>query len=356
MTLERLEFSHVRNLRPQSFQAHPRINVLYGDNGSGKTSVLESLHLLGLGRSFRSGKIRRLINDEASECLVLGRFDGHSAGIRKRADGSTELRLDGRSDVTVAELAQHLPLQLLNPETMDLLDGGSKERRALLDWGVFHVEHRFYPLWQRYQRALKQRNSALRSGSIGRLEIAPWHRELAESGEALHAFRAAYMEAWKPFLGACFQTFLPSLKLSVEYAAGWDVEHPLAGLLDESWLRDQERGHTQIGPHRADLRVKVGSVVADEVLSRGQKKLAVCALKLAQVARLKAAGMSCTLLVDDLASELDAGARERLCRYLVELDVQVFITCIEPGPVVAALGGNGFKMFHVEHGTVVEQA
>lgn len=356
MTIQRLEFSHVRNLRPQSFLPHPFINVLFGDNGSGKTSVLESLHLLGLGRSFRSGKIRRLINDDASECLVVAQFDGHGAGIRKLADGSSELRLDGRSDVTLAELAQALPLQLLNPEVMDLLDGGSKERRALLDWGVFHVEHRFFPLWQRYQRALKQRNSALRNASMAGLDISPWHHELAESAEALHGFREAYMQSLAPHVQACFARFLPGLKLVLEYHPGWSRETSLFDQLNESWQRDRERGHTQVGPHRADLRIKVNGVVADEVLSRGQKKLTVCALKLAQVARLKEAGHDCTLLVDDLASELDGGARERLCAYLVELGMQVFITCIEPGPVVQALGQNAFKMFHVEHGTLVERA
>jgi DNA replication and repair protein RecF len=355
VSIERLEFSHVRNLRPQSFLPHPRINLLYGDNGSGKTSVLESLHLLGLGRSFRSGRIRRLINDEASECHVVALFDGgHGAGVRKLADGSSELRLDGRSDVTLAEVAQRLPLQLLNPEIMDLLDGGSKARRALLDWGVFHVEHRFFPLWQRYQRALKQRNSALRNGTIGRLDMRPWHVELDEAALGLHAMRQAYMESLQPHMRACFAGFLPDLDLSLEYHPGWDISESLLTLLDESRERDRGRGHTQVGPHRADLRIKVNGVVADEVLSRGQKKLTVCALKLAQVARLKATGHECLVLVDDLASELDGGARQRLCSYLVELGMQVFITCIDPATVVPALGGAGFKMFHVEHGTVLE--
>ncbi len=355
MTLTRLELSHIRNLRPLSFQPHPRINLLYGDNGSGKTSVLEAIHLLGLGRSFRSGRIRRLINDEQAECWVLGQTaQSQRLGIRKRADGTSELRINGHADVTVADLAHGLPLQLLNPEIMDLLDGGSKERRALLDWGVFHVEHGFYPLWQRYQRALKQRNSALRTASISRLDISPWHRELADSAEGLHSLRAAYVAAWQPYLLDYFSRFLPGLALSLEYQPGWDIEASLFDLLEAHWQRDQQRGHTQLGPHRADLRVKVAGVVADEVLSRGQKKMAVCAIKLAQVEYLKAQGLSCTLLVDDLASELDSGARDRLCKQLLALESQVFISCIDPETVIPALADGSYKMFHVEHGVIGE--
>jgi DNA replication and repair protein RecF len=357
MTIERLEFSQVRNLRPQSFLPHPRLNLLYGDNGSGKTSVLEALHLLGLGRSFRSGKIRRLINDSASECYVTALFlGGQRAGVRKLADSSSEMRLNGRSDVTVAELALQLPLQLLNPEVMDLLDGGSKPRRALLDWGVFHVEHRFFPLWQRYQRALKQRNSLLRNGTIKRSELRPWHVEMAEAASVIHEFRQTYVDGLQPHVQTCFKGFLPDLELELDYLPGWNVSEHLLQMLDETWERDIARGHTQLGPHRADLRIRVNGVVADEILSRGQKKLTVCALKLAQVARLRAAGHECTVLVDDLASELDSGARQRLCNYLVELGGQVFITCIEPATVVPALGGNPFKMFHVEHGELQEVA
>jgi DNA replication and repair protein RecF len=334
------------------------LNLLVGANGSGKTSVLEALHLLGLGRSFRAGRARRLVNDNESDCLVFAAFtDEGQAAIRRGANGETELRLDGRSQVALAELAQRLPLAILDPESMDLLDAGSKPRRAQLDWGVFHVEHRFYPAWLRYQRALKQRNSLLRSGTIGRLESAVWDRELTESAMLLHNFRNDYLARWQPLWLERIQGFLPEQELTLEYSAGWDVQEPLAELLAANWDKDQERGHTQLGPHRADLRVKRGTAPADEVLSRGQKKLVVCALKLSQVSLLQEQGKSCVLLVDDLASELDAEARRRLIAYLAASNAQVFITCIEPHAVKAALDAaeSGFKMFHVEHGVIREE-
>lgn len=357
MSIERLEFAHIRNLQPQVILPHSGVNVIYGDNGSGKTSVLEALYILGLGRSFRSGKIRRLINDSFDECRVIALFSGGKrAGIRKLTDGSSEMRVNGRSDVTVAELAAQFPLQLLNPESMDLLDSGSKARRALLDWGVFHVEHRFYANWQRYQRALKQRNSLLRNAIIKSSELRPWHVEMAEAAGFIHEFRQDYINSLQDFVESCFADFLPGLNIKLDYLPGWEVSDHLLTVLDESWERDRHRGHTQQGPHRADLRVRVNGVIADEILSRGQKKLTVCALKLAQVSRLRAEGQSCTILVDDLASELDSGARHRLCQYLVKLGSQVFITCIEPEAVVSALSGTPCKMFHVEHGVLQEAA
>lgn len=361
MTLSRLEIAHVRNLQSVSLLPHPRLNLLTGLNGSGKSSVLEAIHLLGLGRSFRSGRARRLVNDEQSACTVFAGFeDQGQAGIQRGANGDTALKLNGRAQVTMAELAQRLPLLLLDPESMDLLDAGSKPRRAQMDWGVFHVEHRFYPVWLRYQRALKQRNSLLRSGSMGRSESAPWDKELADSAALLHQLRQDYLQRWQPLWQARIQGFLPGMELALEYSPGWDVELSLAELLAQSWDRDVERGHTQVGPHRADLRVKLGTAPADELLSRGQKKLVVCALKLSQIELLREAGRSCVLLVDDLASELDAGARQRLIDYLAASGAQVFITAIEQeavAPLLLGIGliqGEGFKVFHVEHGTLRE--
>lgn len=355
MTLHRLEATGIRNLQPFAFDLSAGINLIFGANGSGKTSLLEAVHLLGLGRSFRTLRSRRLITDAVTECVVFGRFaDGHQAGVRKTASGDAEIRIDGRSNVTMAELAQLLPLQLLHPESMALLDEGAKERRAYIDWGVFHVEHTFYPVWARYQRALKQRNSLLRSDKIARLDTQPWDAELGRLAMALHGFREAYLAALQPVLTDWLTAFLPGVALELAYHPGWDASQPLAEILAASWDKDRERGHTLVGPHRADLRLKLGTAPADEVLSRGQKKMTVCALKLAQVALLRAqTGKRCTVLVDDLPSELDPMARVRLCQGLERLEAQVLITCIEPASVRGAFSAAP-TMFHVERGVIAE--
>lgn len=357
MTISRLEIANVRNLQSVSLLPHPQLNLFVGQNGSGKTSVLEALHLLGLGRSFRSGRVRRLINDDASACTVFAAFsEGGSAGIQRTSTGDSEFRLDGRANINLADIAHRLPLSLLDPASFAEMQEGSKPRRGQLDWGVFHVEHRFYPAWVRYQRALKQRNSLLRSGNIQPFESGVWDRELAESAALLHDFREAHFAAWRPVWEAVVAGFLPGFTLSLDYAPGWDVARPLDVLLAESWERDLERGHTQIGPHRADLRIKLGTAAADEVLSRGQLKLALCALKLSQITVLRDAGIRSLILIDDLASELDAGARSRLLAYLAGTGAQTFITAIEAEGLLPDLEARkqGFSMFHVEHGTIRE--
>lgn len=357
MTISRLEIANVRNLQSVSLLPHPLLNLFVGQNGSGKTSVLEALHLLGLGRSFRSGRVRRLINDEASACTVFAAFDeGGSAGIQRASNGESEFRLDGRANINLADIAHRLPLSLLDPASFAEMQEGSKPRRSQLDWGVFHVEHRFYPAWVRYQRALKQRNSLLRSGNIQPLEAGVWDRELAETATLLHSFRSTHLAVWQPVWQRVVAGFLPGFPLELDYVPGWDTEQSLVVLLAESWTRDQERGHTQIGPHRADLRIKLGSAPADELLSRGQLKLALCALKLSQITVLREVGIQSLILIDDLASELDAGARARLLAYLAGTGAQTFITAIEAEGLLEDLRQReqGFKMFHVEHGTIRE--
>lgn len=357
MTLSRLEIAHLRNLQSVAFSPHSHLNILHGANGSGKTSLLEAIHLLGTGRSFRVNRVRRLVMDGEESCTVFGAFaDGSRAGIACNAGGITEMRLNGQAADSLADLARALPLLLFDPVSLEIFDEGSKPRRAQLDWGLFHVEHGFYPAWRNYQRALKQRNSLLRSGSIGGLEARSWHAQMSESAALLHQLRSAFMARWQPHWDACLQAFLPGVPLSLDYAPGWDTAVPLEELLAESWSRDLEKGFTQQGPHRADLRIKAGTAPASEVLSRGQRKLAIFALKLSQLAVLEAVGQRCTLMIDDLASELDADARSRLLQHLMQSPSQVFITVIDPesvlGPVEAA--GQGYRMFHVEHGTLRE--
>ena len=347
MTISRLEIANVRNLQSVSLLPHPQLNLFVGQNGSGKTSVLEALHLLGLGRSFRSGRVRRLINDSASQCTVFVAFaEGGSAGIQRSVNGESQFRLDGRSKINLADIAHRLPLSLLDPASFGEMQEGSKPRRSQLDWGVFHVEHRFYPAWVRYQRALKQRNSLLRSGNIQPLESGAWDQELAESAALLHGFRQAHLSAWIPVWESVIQAFLPGFGLTLDYHPGWDTDQSLDALLADAWQRDLERGHTQVGPHRADLRIKLGTAPADEVLSRGQLKLALCALKLSQITVLRDQGIQSVILIDDLASELDAGARSRLLAYLAGTGAQTFITAIEAEGLLADLETGARKMHH----------
>lgn len=361
MALSRLTVTAVRNLHPVTLLPSPRINLLYGANGSGKTSVLEAIHLLALARSFRSTRLQPVIQYEQESCSVfaqLQREDGQlsSLGIARDRHSDLQIRIDGENVRSAAQLAQLLPLQLINPDSFRLLEGSPKIRRQFLDWGVFHVEPRFLSAWQRLQKALRQRNSWLRHGTLDRVSQAVWDRELCLASEEIDGYRRDYLQALKPVFEQTLAALLPLQDLTLSYFRGWDKERELQAVLDASLLRDRQLGHTQAGPQRADLRLRLAGHNAVDVLSRGQQKLVVCALRIAQGHLVnRARRKQCIYLVDDLPSELDEQHRHALCGLLQDLNCQVFITCVDH-----ELLRDGWRtdtpvaMFHVEHGRITQ--
>lgn len=361
MSLTRINFTAVRNLEPSTLLPSPRINILYGDNGSGKTSVLEGIHLLGLARSFRSARLLPVIQYEQQVCTLFGQVqlnDGRlsNLGVSRDRQGEFQIRIDGQNARSAAQLAETLPLQLINPDSFRLLEGSPKIRRQFLDWGVFHVEQRFLPAWQRLQKALMQRNSWLRRGTLDAVSQAAWDRELYLASDEIDSYRRSYIQQLKPVFERTLGELVELQGLTLSYYRGWDKERPLSEVLTSSLLRDQQIGHTQSGPQRADLRLRLGAHNAADILSRGQQKLVVCALRIAQGHLVDQAKRGqCIYLVDDLPSELDEQHRRALCRLLEDLNCQVFITCVDH-----ELLSDGWQtdtpvsMFHVEHGRITQ--
>ena len=361
MTLRRLDITAVRNLARVRLTELGRTNVFHGDNGSGKTSLLEGVHMLGMARSFRSGKIRSVITHGVDECAVYGEITGEGGavipvGVSRHRDGALEARLAGEPVQAAAELAEQLPLQVINAESFGLLLGAPLERRQFLDWGLFHVEHHFYTLWQQFQRALKQRNNLLRRARTPKDELAVWTREFCVAAEQVDQQRRKYFESLAPRFADNLRRLAPELKaVSLHYRRGWDKQMALAESLAAMEVTDREQGFTQAGPQRADLRVLTDGQSAAEVLSRGQQKLVVCALKLAQGQLLEEGKRrACVYLVDDLPAELDRRHCRLITEVLAELGSQVFITCVEPEELAGMWprGSEAPGMFHVEHGAV----
>lgn len=361
MSLTRVTVTAVRNLHPVTLSPSPRINILHGANGSGKTSFLEAVHLLGLARSFRSTRLTPVIQYEQPVCTVFGQVQladqrQSNLGISRDRHGEFQIRIDGQNARSAAQLAETLPLQLINPDSFRLLEGAPKIRRQFLDWGVFHVEPRFLPAWQRLQKALRQRNSWLRRGTLDAASQAAWDRELCLAGDEIDGYRRAYIQALKPVFERTLGELVELSGLTLSYYRGWDKERDLQEVLSASLVRDQQIGHTQAGPQRADLRLRLGAHNAADILSRGQQKLVVCALRIAQGYLVNHAKRGqCIYLVDDLPSELDEHHRRALCRLLEDLNCQVFITCVDH-----ELLREGWRtdtpvaMFHVEHGCITQ--
>ncbi|AZD58014.1 DNA recombination and repair protein RecF [Pseudomonas chlororaphis subsp. aurantiaca] len=216
--------------------------------------MLEAIHLLGLARSFRSARLLPVIQYEQLACTVFGQVElaegGHSSlGISRDRQGEFQIRIDGQNARSAAQLAEILPLQLINPDSFRLLEGAPKIRRQFLDWGVFHVEPRFMSTWQRLQKALRQRNSWLRHGTLDAASQAAWDRELCQASAEIDEYRRAYIKALKPVFERTLSELVELEGLTLSYYRGWDKERELSAVLATSLHRDQQMGHTQAGPN-----------------------------------------------------------------------------------------------------------
>ena len=362
MAIELLALQGLRNLTPISISPSSGVNLVYGLNGSGKTSLLESIYYLAYCKSFRTHKHKNLIQHDQQQftafCKVHGNNGIQQLGIERTLKGERRIKLNGDWMQSAAELAQLLPVQLLDPSMLKLLEGSPQLRREYLDWGVFHVEQNFISLWRQFKRAHQTRNALLRSGgncSIAERQI--WHESLAMLADQLNVMRQSYIKQLKPVFDRYINELNPNLNITMSFYQGWSKDREYIDVLNESWDSDLKQGFTQLGPQRADLKLKVANQPAVEVLSRGQQKMVVCALKLAQAEIYQQQSSSpCIFLVDDLSAELDINHRKALCTLLESLKCQVFVTAVEDTQMTDCWSvSSQVKVFHVEHGTLNQE-
>jgi len=356
MILTRLHVHHLRNLDANYLSFHEAFNFIIGRNGSGKTSLLEAVNFLFLGRSFRSHFAQSVIQAKRNSLTCFGElrtlYQQFSIGVEKSREGALICKKSGK-EVRISELAALLPLQVLTPDTFKILLSGSEERRKWLDWGVFHVKPCCARDFQRYQRLLKQRNALLKSNTIKPDHLRSWDIELAEVGSRIAELRSLYFESFKPFLVKLLIEFLPDIDICCQYQAGWSQEYSLQEALERSYPEDRKAGHTKVGPHRAEIAIRCGEYLASQVLSRGQLKLFVCALLIAQTQHLANDTSKRSLyLLDDLASELDEQNRMRILQKLADDKHQVVITSADKESWQLAYQKFSHTMFHVEHGQI----
>ena len=355
MLITRLNIERVRNLKAVALIGLQPFNVFYGENGSGKTSILEAIHLLATGRSFRTHIPKNYIQNNTQDAIVFAQSETEKIGMQKQLSGEQLIKVNGDHIATQGQLAKILPLQHLEPQSTDIIDYGAKPRRQMLDWLMFHVEPDFYPAWQFYARALKQRNSLLKSNRhLSLSDLEPWNKMLSDYGEILHSLRTAVVDKWKMYFLEDMKVLLPNLSIDMEYQAGFHSDTGLFNDLTNYHYKDLERGYTEYGPHRADIRLKTTFGDADVILSRGQKKLLIMALKLSQIAMLHSCNKETVVLLDDITAELDLTAQQRLIERLSQLGSQVFITTLESEAVKIHLHdlSISYQLFNVEDGQV----
>ncbi len=355
MGLTRLEVTNFRSFKQANLRPSRGLNVIAGANASGKTTLLEAIHTLGMGRSFRSGGSRQMVRYGTDGLIVHGRYCTESGvdialGVERTLSGR-RIKVNGKSCDGARALAEILPLQAIVPDTRYLFVHSAQSRRAIMDWGLFHVEPQFYPLWLCYRRALHQRNSALSDGARA---LEAWDHELASLGEKVHTLRQRYVDSLQSRVVAQASALLAEEGLELELRPGWASDQPLAHALIKDRERDRAHGYTHAGAHRADLKIRLNGLPLKEGASQGQQKLAIIALRLAQVELVRQQrGRRCLLLLDDVSGELDHEHRARLMAVAAALDAQAFVTITEPAELNTDVWQD-CKMFHVEHGQVRE--
>lgn len=376
MALVKLQTQHFRNLAPSPVEFSPSFNLLYGANGSGKSSVLEAIGYLGLGRSFRVSRHQAVVAHGQQKLTVFGALDhGLASGDAETNDGQlahrlgiardiqlkeTSLRVDGEAVRNLSSLAMHLPVSVIDPGVFDIVAGGPGKRRQFLDWLVFHVEPSFSSRWQQCQRVTSQRNQTLRNGRLDESLLRVWDAQYTALAESLSDARQQVFErfrqAFDRLLSEVDAGWTEGLKL--EFYPGWDRSQSLTEVLLKHREQEQRMGHTLYGPNRADIRLKFGGRPVAETFSRGQQKTLVILMKIAQGMVLSEQGKQVSFLLDDINAELDLRHRRMLAQKLQALRCQVFITSIEhpePEQLWADADAPDYRMFHVEHGKLMEE-
>lgn len=329
------------------------INFISGRNGSGKSTLLEAIYMLGRGRSYRTTKFGPVVQQgqKSVTLFAISELDRvYRIGLHK-SSAQTQIKVNGAHISRLSDIARIIPIQILTPLSHEILERGPEYRRRFLEWGVFHVEHAYFEILKKYLKALRQRNTLLRTDPQ---TVSSWNSIVGDLGEALNKVRERYFIMLKD----AFESELAALgitsEVNLQWRRGWDADKGLTEALKEKEPVDIKQGFTHAGPHRADLRISYDNRSAFSSISRGQQKMIISALHLAQASltQLKT-GKSPIMLFDDLVAELDKVNRAVLLNRIRQMGFQSFVTSTD---AIESLQGGGDTQITIDDGRVERQA
>lgn len=357
MHLNHLHLQGFRNLQAQKIEFLSGLNFFYGPNGAGKTSLLEAVHVLASGKSFRNGQLRHCVQQGHAGFLLQAGWTGtdgksNKAGVQWEK-GQWQRRFNAVTQEHHLRIARQLPCIALHPGTQQLIAGGPEGRRKLFNWLMFHVEPDFMPIWKRFSTAKSHRNVLLRQQRKG-WELDEWTRQYLQVAEQLHAVQKRVFQSFAGHLQNLLKQHPHLASVDIQFYPGWSKQEGLQACLQRSLARDLEQGHTQCGPHRMDLRLRIDNQDAREWLSRGQQKLMAYELVLAAIRDLSdELDQWPVLLLDDMQAELDEGNLQYLLQPIQQSGAQVLANGLEPG-LLKHLWSD-VALFHVKQGLIQRQ-
>ena len=332
MLVSSLYLENVRCIKKASIFLGERVNLFLGENGSGKSSLLESIHILATGKSFRTSKIdgvKKFDSDSFTISSIINR-NGFEKVIGYRKDKSNiDIRINAINVSKLSELVLNFSLIAFHSSSVFIIEGEPQYRRRYIDWWLFHSNTSFYPEWLRYQKLLKQRNSALRQSNSF---LHVWDEALAESGEIINSLRqSAIQMLMEEVCNVIYESDFQSLSgFSWQYNSGWPKDETLLSALKRNQQRDILYGFTSVGVHRGDLRFTFKGKDAKEYLSRGQQKtLSLIMLIALGSIHKKVLNETPIFLIDDVSSELDTVHRYKLIEKIVDFGGQLILTSID---------------------------
>ena len=358
--IKQLTLQHFRNIDALTLDELSNITLITGDNGAGKSSVLEAIYYLSFGRSFRSSRADELCQHHASELLVRAQIiqaeQHQQLAIGRKRGGQKQMRLNGERCPSFATMAKCLPLQFVGTHSPRFFTDGPSHRRQFFDWSCFHSDDGFHQHWQRWQHALKQRNAALKARAPWP-EISAWDEALINAADAVNERRQHIVAGIQPYLEQWLTALNAPNNIALSYAPGWPEDKTLQEALHDSRWRDQQIGYTTIGPQRADYLVTVNGLPAAACLSQGQQKLVIYAMHMAQNTHFHSMRQEhAIVLMDDLPSELDQHAQTALLSALTSVDAQLFITSITADALSYLANDNDINLIQLSSGKLIHTA
>ena len=275
MTIKSLSIECLRNISNTHIKLGPNFNFFYGQNGAGKTSVLEAVDLVSSGRTFRTRYTKPLIKDGHESLKVKIVLSNSSCLKIEKTNKATRTCKDDKPNSGQSVLSQALPVWSIHPDSHNLIQGPRSSRRKFIDKGLFHVKHDFYPVWKAYQKALKQRNHLLncpeQSSQALKEKTEAWEGFTVKSAEQINQFRKDYIRSLEVYIRKIVSE-RSDMPIRLIYRRGWKEDLLFSDILKRDREKDRERGYTQAGPHRAELELLWEEKSAKEYASRGQQK------------------------------------------------------------------------------------
>lgn len=351
MFLTKLSLNHFRCYQSLEQTFTQPTTIIDGDNGRGKTALIEAIYWQSTGRSFRHHKNINLIQHKEnqlsvySEYLTTSNQSIQKLGVSYSRNQQKTIKCNGELIRRQTDIAQRFPVIAIDPSSFLWIDHSPSFRRSYLDWLVFHVEPHYLPLWKQTQKVQQHINQLLRKGNTN--ELGLWQQKYCELAERTHSFRQQIVKRIQQRFKQLIPSFLPELKaLRIDYKKGWSGDDLNSELITKQDYH-LKQGYINVGVHKADLVCSINQQSAQVFLSRGQKKLIAVIMYLIFIDVFEEQQQqSPVICLDDIDSELDQHALQKLANYLQKKQRQLFITAVN-GQVIQNYF-NAYEVFHVK--------